>query len=196
MYRIGLIVIVLCVFGAAAATAEFYKYVDQNGVVRYTDDASQIPDPEKAPVKKYKEVPLSPSPPAEEGVTRSPLPDDRESSAAAAGEKPEVKDASIEDTPVPSADFEQKRADLEKQKKRLDEDYRVLAKDLENLQAQRDEANTKRQVKAYNERAAALNRQIEAYEKKREALDKKVKAYNDSVSGSEKPSPDIQPSSP
>jgi len=38
---------------ATAASAEFYKYIDKDGMVRYTNDYYQVPEDQRKRMEKY-----------------------------------------------------------------------------------------------------------------------------------------------
>ena len=183
MYRIGFAIIVISLLTAGSGLAEFYRYTDQSGAVRFTDDYSQIPESQRQQVKKYTEAPASPA----DSAAKTPqtgdnqAPDSREAptpaaeenapSAAAASNAP----AAGEEAPV---DWQKQRQELEKQKQALDKTYTRLAKEMESLELQKAEAKSRNQIKAYNQRVVELNRKIEAYEEQRRGLDQKISAYN------------------
>ncbi|MBE9582728.1 MAG: DUF4124 domain-containing protein, partial [Proteobacteria bacterium] len=52
------IVLILTIF-PALASAEFYKYVDKNGSVRFTDNLANVPADQRSQVDEY-EDPLYP----------------------------------------------------------------------------------------------------------------------------------------
>lgn len=177
MYRIGWILIVLGLLAAGPAVAEFYKYVDPDGVVRFTDDPSQIPQSQQK-VQKYAEAPPG---------TAAEAPAEAPSEATEAA--PEPSPAAAQTPPTfagsspPPADLEAWNQALEKQRQELDGIYKGLSAEMEAIESQRAEAKSKAQVKAYNERIAELNRKIEDYEKQRRDLNDQIKAYNEKTAG-------------
>ncbi len=50
----GAILIAAMVF-AGPAFAQFYKYLDKQGVVRFTDDINQVPQDQRAAARSYSE---------------------------------------------------------------------------------------------------------------------------------------------
>lgn len=51
------IILLVLILGTAPALAEFYKYVDESGIARYTDDLSQVPVNQRPGVNTYTESP-------------------------------------------------------------------------------------------------------------------------------------------
>jgi hypothetical protein len=177
MYRLGWIFVFLFIICVMTASAEFYKYVDERGVVRYTDDASRIPVPDMQKVQKYQEAPPQ-QPAAEETAPPESAPVAGDASQPVNQEAPEVSSDSAGLETGQKADPEKLRSMLEKEKDRLDVAYRNLKKELDDLQREKEAANTKNRVRAYNQRVLALNKKIEAYEMQRQELNEKIKAYN------------------
>ncbi|RPJ71758.1 MAG: DUF4124 domain-containing protein, partial [Desulfobacteraceae bacterium] len=59
---IGLVLIALVV-GSGSAVAQFYKFTDNQGNIRFTDDINQVPEEQRAKARPYAEA-QSPEPPA------------------------------------------------------------------------------------------------------------------------------------
>ena len=46
---------ILLIFSALPAAGEFYKYVDENGNTRFTDDINQVPPQQRKGISSYAE---------------------------------------------------------------------------------------------------------------------------------------------
>ncbi len=133
---------------AVPASAEFYKYKDETGAIRFTDDISRIPEDQRPKVKQYYDAPPSQSTGAE---------NDQSS-------QPETRPAEEETGEGPLAGVEQKR-------KALDAEFDQLNVELNELREMRADMETKKQKVEYEKRAKAYNQKIAEYEKKRVALE-------------------------
>lgn len=148
-----LLCIPLCVIFSFSASAEYYKYVDKNGVTRYTDDLSQVPKQKREELKKFKEI--------------------------KSGYSQEIKTESSKVLKKTETKADNSKADeLRNIKKELDEEYQSIKAERENLITQGKKASRKSAVEELNVKAAALNKRIEEYEKKKEDYIKRVKEYN------------------
>jgi chromosome segregation ATPase len=168
--------ITLC---ASIAGADFYKYVDEDGNVRYTDDATLVPDAQKDAAIKYQEAPVSASPPAQVDAAAPPM-DAADSPAEAERIQPVVRSsaaAAAKEVAIP-ADRNQWRQQLEDEKDSLDESYRTLNAEIEAFQAEKAQADTPEEIMDYNERVTGLNQKIQAYEERRRNLNRQIEAYN------------------
>ena len=64
----GAILIAAMVF-AGPAFAQFYKYLDKQGVVRFTDDINQVPQDQRVAARSYSESQVSETSAAEKSST-------------------------------------------------------------------------------------------------------------------------------
>ncbi|MEW5909221.1 MAG: DUF4124 domain-containing protein [Thermodesulfobacteriota bacterium] len=140
------------------AYGQFYKYVDEQGIVRFTDDLDKIPESQRPVSKIY-----------EESKSRAETP---------AELKPETKETG-DDEKESLIELRKKSRELEIKRKQLDSEYKGLMEKKAALQ----QMNKKTRVELikYNQEASKLNEQIQAYEEKREAFDKEVDAFNKKV---------------
>jgi hypothetical protein len=162
----GAILITVMVF-AGPAFAEFYKYLDKQGVVRFTDDINQVPQDQRAAARSYSESQVSgtsaaeASPAVKEEKQADPSP---AASAAAGGEGED----SIEGT----------RARLDALKKDAEAEYQVLVKEKDRLAKDKGTQKTREEINAYNKEVETFNQRAESFEKKNEDLRKRVEGYN------------------
>jgi hypothetical protein len=101
----------------ATASAEMYRYIDKNGVERFTNDLSQVPEQFQSTVETFTEIKGTPV------DTRSPVP--------TTNTQPPPKKPAVTGNPSvsssPSTDY------LRKEKKRLEKEYQDLLKEKEPL---------------------------------------------------------------
>ena len=85
----GAILIAAMVF-AGPAFAQFYKYLDKQGDVRFTDDINQVPQDQRAAARSYSESQVSETSAAEKSSSvkeeKPAAPEPPAASAAAVGE--------------------------------------------------------------------------------------------------------------
>jgi predicted RNase H-like nuclease (RuvC/YqgF family) len=178
MRRIAITSVFLAIiFGiASSATAEIYKYRDDQGIIRYTYDLGEVPEEQRSGIQAYEEETDS----AFESPQEEPKGD------ASAGE-PEKKPA--DDAP-PSVD-EQKIEELNQKKKDLDVEFAGLMEEKYNLLKEKEKladslaGRDTVAVADYDKKVEELNRKIADYQKRREAFQKEAEALKKAV---EKPS--------
>ncbi len=104
----GAILIAAMVF-AGPAFAEFYRYLNQQGQVRFTDDINQVPQDQRAAARSYPESQVSETP----AVEKSP---------AVKEEKPAAPEPPAASAAVGAGEdpIEAARARLEAQKKEVE----------------------------------------------------------------------------
>jgi len=189
MKKIGLAIMVLCLLDGVAVSAEFYKYVDESGAVRFTDDFNQIPPALQPQAEKYSGIEASASAEAEDAPPPRPEPQAPEPAQEAppAAETPAAAPgAGVAAAP---ADLETWREELEKQKRELDGVHAGLTEEMTALESQKEKAKSKAEIKAYNDRVIELNGKIEAYEKERLRLNDQVRSYNEKAAAPVKQTP-------
>jgi hypothetical protein len=158
---------VLVLFALSSADAEFYKYVDKNGNIRFTDDITIVPPDQRAKLREYEESeetvqPARTSPSVEQ---EKEAPDEKK--PAASGDLTE--DALFDQ----SKQLGEKKAELEKE-------YRALMDERQRLESRKGEFRTRAAIKEYEASIRNLNKKNADFEKRREALRKEVEAFNQS----------------
>ena len=56
MIRIKWSLVLITMLFAVTASAEYYRYRDQNGNIVYTDDITRVPRDQQAALQKYREI--------------------------------------------------------------------------------------------------------------------------------------------
>jgi len=171
MKKLGVWVIFLVCMGIApAGFAEFYKYVDEEGKVQFTDNIANIPDDQREKIEAYKEAKSSPRvAPQVEKEERTA--DTSEAAETGAGGSPVTEDESVD----AQADL------LEKRGEALQQEYEALMKEREALDQAAKVRLTPARKRKLVEEISDFNLRIKAYEKKRQEYNEAVEAYNAGV---------------
>lgn len=143
------------------SSAEFYKYKDKFGVLRFTDDISDIPEDQRQKMDAYSET--------DDFLT------------------PEQKQQKIEDAQKAQKDAEAAkrvkdkdalRIKLDNTKNVLDKEYKEFMRTKQDLvDARADAMKNAADTKAYREKVLQLNKRIVDFEKRRQAFKKEVEAF-------------------
>ena len=153
----------------ATASAEYYKYRDQNGVLRYTDNLADIPKDQrpKTETRSSTEDYL----PAQEPDEAKP----EDKKAQEFNKKMEEQRQAI------SHDMQSGSAgvNLQRIKNSLDQEYAELMKEKEELLKFRGKIKTVSEGRDYSERVTALNKKNADFEARRQAFQKEAEAFNE-----------------
>ena len=142
------------------AAAEIYKYTDESGNIRYTDDLNMVPENQRQKADEYTEVqnPAMPPEAAQEIQPSTP--------AQPLETEADVLEASLK--------LNETRDALEKERARL-------IKAQEDLGKARRATNSKAVAKQHMDRVAQFKQETQAYEKKRQAYEQGLARYNAQV---------------
>lgn len=139
--------------GVFQAHGEYYRYLDKDGVVCFTDDPAQIPDDQREKSDVFKEAP-------------------RQVNETDTGAVPEAS--------MPGADISASDADFQKLKQlssELETEYLVLKSEREQLLQAEKEKMSEAESTAHNAKVMELNKRTKAYMQRKEAYAKQVKSY-------------------
>jgi hypothetical protein len=136
------------------SSAEYYKYKDESGVLRYTDDLNEIPKDQRPNMDAYSE-------PAD-FIT------------------PEQEQQKVEDAEAKRVkEKDAMRVKLDNTKIALDKEYEELKKAKQDLiDARADAIKNAADTKAHQEKVLQLNERIKDFQNRRQAFAKEVDAYN------------------
>lgn len=134
--------------------AEFYKYRDANGILRFTDDISEVPVDQRAKLKEYRSV-----------VTPEP---------SATG--PDEQAAEQESEPDAKLDVAVKR--LEAERAVLEKEYQTIVAEDRRIKAAAANPDNPADPEVYNEQLRALQQKINAYDVRRQAFQEKAAAFD------------------
>ena len=154
---------------ANPALAEFFKYRDSNGVLRFTDNLAEVPLDQRPGAESYKEAddyltPYQKKERAEEA---------RQASEMAAKEK------------EPALSSEAQRKNLNKTRTELEKEYGELMHAKEALQKEQAQATTPEKKAAYKKSVNDLNKRIIEFEGRRNQYEESIKNFN-AKAGAEK----------
>jgi len=163
MKAVTSLVLVSILFFWSPADAEFYKYLDATGAVRFTDDLNEVPPDQRAKLKSYTESVGTAEPEAPKAQPDQPAP----AEAAAPPPAGETSD--------------QARAQLDRKKAAIEAEYQALLQEKEALAKEKEAAASRADILQYNEKAAALNQKIRDYEAKGKAMQAEIERFNAQV---------------
>lgn len=183
MGKLGRVLLLIIVLGLPAFVyGEFYKYVDEQGHVQFTDNLANVPADQRKQVEQYEESHHRP-----EGLGRSA--DDTVDAGSAENTANDVTKPAGE--PGPSEQGEGAQGPTAKQ---LQEEAANLKAEYEALITERQELEQKSSKRIARAARIALDRQIadfnvrfKDYERRRDAHNKAVKTHNARV---------VQPTAP
>ena len=156
MKWVGWALLLVTLASAGPASAQFYKYRDKQGVLRFTDDINQVPDHQIDKLHKYTESPSTAADatdPDTDGEKKAPT-----LGAAAKGSGSSALHLAAEKEGTDST-----RARLEEK---------------EALGKEKNAPKTHQQVVDYNQRVEAFNQKASAYETRRNELHNQIENYN------------------
>jgi uncharacterized coiled-coil DUF342 family protein len=142
------VLVVLIIPGLAGA--EFYKYRDANGVLRFTDDISEVPEDQRAKLKEYKSV-----------VTPKPV---EEVTDAQSGPK--------------KSELEAMAQKLEAEKTALEEEYQTILDEDRRIKAMTEDPENPPSPEEYNQQLRALRKKIDAYDARRRDFQERAAAFD------------------
>jgi chromosome segregation ATPase len=175
---------VLCLLLAGPASAEFYKYVAEDGTVHFTDDINDVPADQRAGIAGYAES---------EGKTD--LVEEQSQAEDQVGEESSDENSIDEALSIleekgsaDNEDADKVRARLEQMKADIDKRHEGLQKEKTAIETERQKVKTREEIMKYNKRVEELNQRIAEYETKGREYQAQVDAYNAKVL-KQKPAP-------
>ena len=134
--------------------AEYYKYRDTNGVLRFTDNLLDVPEDQRANIQAYQEV-----------VTPE--------------QKPEASD--VEDEEAALKDRNSRIEQLHNERESLEQSFKDLEEERESLLASPPTPQDQEAYQSHRKRIEAFNEKIKAYEEKRKGFQAKIDAFNNDL---------------
>lgn len=160
---------------ASPVFAEIYKYLDENGKKRWTDDLSQVPKEQRPSAQRMETVEET----TVETVTEKV---EKNQPGSRVGTK-----AAIQDTDESSEITELSRKALEKEKTDLDIQYQQLLEEKKQLEQIKPEALSFNDRAKLNMKISAYNGKTEKYDAQLNAFNEKIKAYNQKIMSKQSP---------
>ncbi len=170
MNYLKIFIIISFLMFSVSAAAEFYKYVDEEGTVRFTDDINQVPAAQRAKIRSYIES-VSEAPPEPEATQEN------QTDQAAADQQTNFPDRSDDE----QESFADAKKQIEKLKSEIDQEYAAFLKEKEQLAKEKGQAKTRAQIIEYNKKVERMNKRVKAYEEKGKAYKAQVDAYNERI---------------
>ncbi|MBC8443716.1 MAG: DUF4124 domain-containing protein [Deltaproteobacteria bacterium] len=152
-----LICLVVILF-SMPASGEFYKYVDDSGNVKFTDDLTQVPIDQRPKAKTYIESKGAPEEKADDSET--------------------VKKEADQNI---RKEMDLRKVQLDREKAALDKEYETIMKEQKALSEEQKKAKTRVQVIKFNKKTVTFNENAAQYEKKRKDLDERIAKYNEEL---------------
>ena len=158
----------------AQLNADIYKYIDENGQKRWTDDLSQVPPEQRSTVKRLETEDDVPVPPNQ--VT---------------GDDQQADTSDGIDTKTPGTDAGDENANLDREAlKREKSDLNALYKELiaekEQLEKAKAKATNVEAQKELAQKFNAFNEKAKAYDKRLEIFNQKASQYNQRIRATQK----------
>jgi hypothetical protein len=164
MKLIKLFLCLIIIFFSTIASAEFYKYVDENGNTHFTDDFNKVPEDQRAGLKGY-----------EESEKNSDIDITTEKEDALKIYEGEEKTETLEEF----------HARLSKTRLKLKKEIEDIKNEKEQLNNDKKNAKTEADVIKINERAKIINKKQDAINKKYESFEIERKKYRERIEEAE-----------
>ena len=172
MKLINIPIFIIIVFLSAPASAQFYKYIDEDGNIRFTDDINQVPENQRATVKSYEEAVSDTDVATEADQSNGEVSTNAQQKAAAAG-------AAVD---IDLGDLDAAYNQLKALRQEIDKEYKDLVVEKETLAKGKAEAKTREQVLEYNAKVKQFNERAKVHQQKSKKYEAQVDAYNATVS--------------
>jgi hypothetical protein len=196
---IKLLLLLIIILFATPASADIYKFVDEQGNVRFTDDINQVPEDQRGSIEissnyeadteaetesEYFNDDTATDPELESSYPDEPETtegfDDDSDNRGDVGVQEDQKEGGVS---LDQPDKDQEELDLNLKglkslKKEIDKEYAALVKEKEELAQDQKTLTTREEILKYNVKINDLNKRADAYVKKGEQYKAQVEAYN------------------
>lgn len=169
----GVLVVLICLLYAGSAWAEFYRYRDANGVLRFTDNLAEVPENQRPKIKQYGESTDEMTPEQKAAKTAE--------DARKADEQQKKLEATLStgDKSVPADVNSPGFIDyLNRMKVALDGEYAALMKEKSDLDATKSTLKTNKERSRYQAQVIDLNSRIKDFNRRRDEYKAKADAFN------------------
>lgn len=166
----------------APVSAEFYKYTDKDGYVRYTDNLNDVPEKQRADAQQYIESKNGTAALQGDGQkegTPQTSEDDDEMEQQQDGDQLMERKRLLDER---KADLEQERDALAQEKASIDKEQEALVSSKKyKMERGKQSAQTRNKIKEINERVQVLNEKLKSLEKIKTAYEADAAAFNEEL---------------
>jgi vacuolar-type H+-ATPase subunit I/STV1 len=166
MKYLKIFVLISFILFSVNASAEFYKYTDEDGNVRFTDDINQVPEEQRSKIRSYVES-QSEEVPEQETTQESPEKSEQQANVPDSSEN-EAAEGSLEEL----------KSRIDAIKEEVEQAYAALLKEKEQLSEDKKKVKTREQVENYNKRIESYNIRGQDFIKKQKERDALIDDYN------------------
>lgn len=147
-----------------SASAEYYRYIDKDGNVHYTDDLTNVPENQRTDINEYTGF---------QGDSNDQQKEEqKEETPQPLLETEQVKNKQDTD------DFSEIKKRLDQEKEKLDEEYRALMEEKKEIDKNKNKYRSGSRANKYNKIILEFNEKIENYERRKNLFNKEVEEYN------------------
>lgn len=150
-----------------SASAEYYRYIDKDGNVHYTDDLTNVPENQRTDIHEYT------------GFQDDSY-DHQKDEQKDEKSQPLIEKEQVKNKPGIN-DFSEIKKRLDQEKEKLDEEYRALMEEKKEIAKGKNKYRSKSRAKKYNKVILEFNEKIEDYERRKKLFNEEVEKYNKQV---------------
>ena len=161
------LILLSIVLFSMSASAEYYRYIDKDGNVHYTDDLTNVPENQRTDINEYTGF--------QDSSNDQEKDEQKEETPQPLLEKEQVKNKPDTDK------FSEIKKQLDQEKEKLDEEYRTLMEEKKQLIEDEKKLKSGKAAKKYNKVVLKFNEKIEDYERRKNLFNKEVEEYNERV---------------
>lgn len=158
------LILLSIVLFSMSASAEYYRYIDKDGNVHYTDDLTNVPESQRTDINEYTGYQDSSN-------------DQRNNEQKEETSQPLLETEQVKNKPD-TDELSEIKKQLDQKKEKLEEEYRALMEEKKEISGKRKKYRSKSQAKKYNKVILEYNAKIEDYEKRKNIFNKEVEEFN------------------
>ncbi len=143
-----------------SASAEYYRYIDKDGNVHFTDDLTNVPENQRTDIHEY-----------------TGFQGDLNDQQKAEKPRPILEKEQVKNKPEKN-DFSDIKKRLDQEKEKLEEEYRTLMEEKKQVAKDKNKYRSKSRARKYNKVILEFNEKIEDYERRKKLFNEEVEKYN------------------